>query len=95
MTIGQKQNSEYIGMRLGLMKNASLAERECWWKHQWETSSSLQTCEMWNTTTCEVFLLAYKPEWKPLWRVRGSCLGQSQERRDDLFHYVSEKNSRW
>jgi hypothetical protein len=27
--LSQKQNSEYIGMRLGLMKNASLAEREC------------------------------------------------------------------
>ena len=32
---------------------------------------------------------------KSLRRVRGSCLGQSQERRDDLLHDVSEKNSRW
>jgi hypothetical protein len=52
----------------------------------WETSSSLQTCEMWNIAAMEVFLSAYKPERKPLRRVRGSCLRQSWERRDDLLH---------
>ena len=67
----------------------------CWWMQLWETSSNLQTCEMWNITTMWVFLLAYKPERKPPRRVRGSCMGQSQERRDDLLHDVREKKSRW
>ena len=26
-----RQNSKYIRVRLGMMKNVSLAERECWW----------------------------------------------------------------
>jgi len=49
----------------------------CWWMQLWETSSSLQTCEMWNIAAMWVFLSAYKLERKPLRRVRGSYLRQS------------------
>ena len=51
----QKQNSEYICVRLGMMKNASLAERECWWLQLRETFSNLQTCEMWIIAVMRVF----------------------------------------
>ena len=90
-----RQNSKYIRVRLGMMKNAFLVERECWWLQLCETFSSLQTCEMWITGAMWVFFSAYKPERKPLRRVRGSCLRQSWNVEMTSSIQRVEKNSRW